>query len=292
MPIDLGNGRQLASDAGWGCMIRCGQMALYTTIARTCDKNSFKPAELIQKFFSETSPQLGPFSLQRLVMTARDNLGKAPGEWFRATTFSLALENCINSSPIQTEFSLVNVLDNSLYWEEIYSRALLYHAPPLSIENCISQLCETSWEKKVLLVIHTMLGVDNIDPRYEPFLQTMCRLESFIGFLGGEQNKAYYFYGMDSREYLYIDPHFCRNAEISVTKEDVNRTFFGSKPYFKLSRESLNSSVSIWILLENSNHFSEFYHKYVKLSRNMNDDFFFCDALRRSEEDLEDIIEF
>lgn len=281
-PIELADGRRLESDTGWGCMVRCGQMVLFAALARVHGEED--RARLLQTFFAEAGAELGAFALQRLVDSARVRLGKPPGEWFRATTFALALEGCLEAVRPAPGFTLLNVVENVLCWEEFALRAFTAPRGYADAEDCLARLRGEDWERRVLLSVHMMLGVERLDPRYEPVLQALCRLESFVGFLGGEGGKAFFFYGLGGGEYLYLDPHLCRRALGPAPPAEIERAFFGPKPVFSLPAARLSSSVTVWLLLEDRRHFAQFLEAYRALAVAMGEEFFFWDGLRRPEE--------
>ena len=48
---------------------------------------------------------------------------------------------------------------------------------------------------------------------YAPILLKFGKLKSFVGVLGGEVNRAYFFVGFDANSnFYYLDPHYCQSA--------------------------------------------------------------------------------
>ena len=186
-------GTTFTNDAGWGCMIRCGQMMLAHVIrvlAGHTDKDR------VAALFADDPT--APFSIH--CATA---VGKKPGEWVGPTEMAHTLRR-------------------------LYARARKdgHRLPALSIHVCMNGLVDRGMtfpnSGPVLILIPLRLSLGWIDDSYIPWIGRMICQKQSVGILGGRPGAAHYFVGYDedAESIAYLDPHTTQVA-LSIQRPDL-----------------------------------------------------------------------
>uniref|UniRef100_A0AC11DIU4 Autophagy related 4A cysteine peptidase n=1 Tax=Ovis aries TaxID=9940 RepID=A0AC11DIU4_SHEEP len=200
-----------SSDAGWGCMLRCGQMMLaQALICRhlgrdwNWEKQKEQPKEyqrILQCFLDRKDCC---YSIHQMAQMGVGE-GKSIGEWFGPNTVAqvlkkLALFDEWNSLAVYVS------MDNTVVIEDIKKmcRTLSLSADtpaerPLESLTASTQskgpsACCTAW-KPLLLIVPLRLGINQINPVYVDAFKECFKMPQSLGALGGKPNNAYYFIG-------------------------------------------------------------------------------------------------
>ncbi|XP_059993845.1 cysteine protease ATG4A isoform X1 [Lagenorhynchus albirostris] len=257
-----------SSDAGWGCMLRCGQMMLaQALICRhlgrdwNWERQKEQPKEyqrILQCFLDRKDCC---YSIHQMAQMGVGE-GKSIGEWFGPNTVAqvlkkLALFDEWNSLAVYVS------MDNTVVIEDIKK---MCHTLPLSAEtaaesppeslNASTQskgpsACSPAW-KPLLLIVPLRLGINQINPVYVDAFKECFKMPQSLGALGGKPNNAYYFIGFLGDELIFLDPHTTQtfvDTEENGTVDD--QTFHCLQPPQRMNILNLDPSVALEILKEN-----------------------------------------
>ncbi|XP_074004457.1 cysteine protease ATG4A isoform X4 [Numenius arquata] len=178
-----------SSDAGWGCMLRCGQMMLAQA--------------LICRHLGRAQMGVGE--------------GKSIGEWFGPNTVAqvlkkLALFDEWNSLAVYVSMDNTVVIEDikKMCWSPPQSSSAApssahLHRSALGWNKNTAGFC-TGW-RPLLLIIPLRLGINHINPVYIDAFKECFKMPQSLGALGGKPNNAYYFIGFLGNELIYLDPH-------------------------------------------------------------------------------------
>ncbi|KAM8952881.1 cysteine protease ATG4A [Pelodytes ibericus] len=251
-----------SSDAGWGCMLRCGQMMLAQALI--CqhlgrdwrwDKHKKQPEEyrqILQHFIDRKDCC---YSIHQMAQMGVGE-GKSIGEWFGPNTVAqvlkkLALFDEWNSLAVYVS------MDNTVVIEDI-KKTCRYQPHSCSMSQSSSYSHQSAWSRcrdtstqssgwrPLLLIVPLRLGINHINPVYvEPFKECF-KMSQSLGALGGKPNHAYYFIGFSGDELIYLDPHTTQtfvDAEEAGTVQD--QTYHCQKSPNRMKILNLDPSVAL-----------------------------------------------
>ncbi|KAJ2807371.1 Cysteine protease atg4 [Coemansia guatemalensis] len=198
-PIDTS---AFTTDAGWGCMLRAGQMLMAQALqlhhlgrdwvfnwSGSTAEDTRKRKEyigIVKQFFDNYSPT-SFFSIHRMAALGRQFEGKNVGEWFGPHGTARILRGLALQA--EHEVSVYTTTDGVVY---------------------LADICEEGEFKPTLILVASMLGIDRVNPVYYPFIQASLMLPQSAGIAGGRPSSALYFAGFQGDELLYLDPHYTR----------------------------------------------------------------------------------
>ncbi|KAJ1752809.1 Cysteine protease atg4 [Coemansia sp. RSA 1821] len=207
------------SDAGWGCMLRAGQMLMAQALQLhyfgrnwEFDWDSSNDAskrqlymDIVKQFLDEYS---STFSIQRMASLGGQFEGKDIGNWF---------------GPYETARILHGLARQANHPVSVYTTTdgVVY----------LADICDDEYQPTLVLVA-SMLGIDRVNPIYYPFIQASLMLPQSAGIAGGRPSSALYFAGFQGDELLFLDPHFTRpaiNLRDGYTRADLD-TYTCSNP--------------------------------------------------------------
>ncbi|XP_051536144.1 cysteine protease ATG4A-like isoform X1 [Myxocyprinus asiaticus] len=227
-----------SSDAGWGCMLRCGQMILAQALV--CwhlgqdwrwDPEKAQPKEYHRILNCFLDKKDSCYSIHQMAQMGVGE-GKSVGEWYGPNTVAqvlkkLALFDDWNSLAVYVS------MDNTVVIEDIKKQC---QQPGQKVKpragpcgwgegSVLGQSCSEAQERApnppsqgpldwrpLLLVIPLRMGINSINPVYIQALKECFKMPQSCGVLGGKPNLAYYFIGFIDDELIYLDPHTTQQA--------------------------------------------------------------------------------
>lgn len=253
-PLELTDGGTMASDSGWGCMLRVTQMMLAQSFIAFALGRSWRFSgddlqegsaylQIVSCFLDVPE---APFSLHRLVATGQKLLGKAPSTWFGPTSSAQASGHLFEKA---AEEGCVPACLQGL-------RCAVFVDGPIfkaDVLNHFDAGCSS-----VLLLVCRRLGLEDVNSEeYQPGLEGCFQLPEFQGLASGNSSSSAHFFvalhGSDSL--LFLDPHVTHPALRS--REDVRRSQ-GLRPEHPLPLpwSNLNPSVCLAFLVKSRDEFS------------------------------------
>ena len=175
----------LTYDVGWGCMLRTGQMLIAQTLIKIHlgenwryldDPDNHRYQTILGQFQDQIS---SCYSIHQMTITGQ-KYGVNVGQWFGPTTLAKTIKHLMeNNSNLKVQIGLRNVIDlNSIT-----------HFP-------------------TLILIPSTLGTQGtIDCQFIQPVLDFLKLQRGLGIVGGRNNYALYFIGIQSNNLLYFDPH-------------------------------------------------------------------------------------
>lgn len=213
------------TDAGWGCMLRSGQMmlarALYLHLIQRSNTPHYaeKYAQLIHWFLDCDDAVQHPFALHSILQhaTAADN-NDVVGQWYSPGATWKMLQKCLNAFTIPN-LAIYVADDNTLYRDKITElctvsqpRSWAHNQADARYHNFAEPVEHTGAWRACLIVIPVRLGSDTLNTDYIPSLLSCLQYSQSLGFVGGKPRASLYFIGVHDSSVLYLDPHTVQHA--------------------------------------------------------------------------------
>eukprot|EP01017_Pseudomicrothorax_dubius_P038036 TRINITY_DN5646_c0_g1_i3.p1 TRINITY_DN5646_c0_g1~~TRINITY_DN5646_c0_g1_i3.p1 ORF type:complete len:370 (+),score=53.26 TRINITY_DN5646_c0_g1_i3:242-1351(+) len=269
---------RITSDAGFGCLIRVAQSMLAETIKRhlglngAYDKHKERVRILSLFLDNELDHTISPFSLRRMCEIAHEICQLRPGEWFRGSTASLVLEEAVKrglKDSSLSNFRIFAFIQGAIELHQL-DRDMPHEKEEESKES--NQKTETG----ALLMISTMLGLDEVNPDYYAPILDILALPQSVGILGGEGNKALYFFGFQGDRLLFLDPHYVQPALKGI--EDLNdpRGLGTYEPHgsYSLELRRMQTSVTLCFYVQNRADLDDLIARMRQLEEQHQDNWF------------------
>mmetsp|Transcript_30422 Transcript_30422/g.93912 ORF Transcript_30422/g.93912 Transcript_30422/m.93912 type:complete len:444 (-) Transcript_30422:138-1469(-) len=185
----------LDHDAGWGCMIRTGQMMLCEAVRRIIP--SEKLARHTQLLFRDIKS--APFGIHR--MTEEGARAHIPvGQWFSPTALAFTAKRLVAACEVTApHLAVVIGMDGAVKRSEISSEF---------VEG-----------RPVCVMVPIMAGADKIPKDQQRAILKTFELPCSLGIVGGRPKHSLYFVGKQEDQVFYLDPHTVQPAFVS--KETV-----------------------------------------------------------------------
>ena len=307
----------LTNDLGWGCVVRAGQMLIFTVFLKfllnesELETRSINPFcfKLLKSYFVEkpylTQPMdfdqnkmsvtnRGLFSLQSFVTLAKTKYELNEGSWFRPTNFLDCFEELINSAQELHSLKVLNVFEHAFYVKTLCKRAFNDESclQNLNLEQCISLLKNRTWDNKVMLNFCMMIGAyKTLDPKYKNFIRFLTENRSFVGMIGGCNRRAYYLVGCNQDlDFYYLDPHYVKTTLDSFEDEKKLTSEYFEKSFMKINYNNLSSSITLSFLIQNKEDFACFWETLDDQKEILGEEFILGYFLDKDEEESDDQI--
>jgi len=239
------------SDAGWGCMLRTGQMVLAQALLTQLlgrdwksDGASALPELFLQivRWFADTPSAESPYSIHAIAI-AGQSLGKAIGEWLGPSTIAHVLSQLV-ASHAAANLSVYVSDDGAVYQDQLFHNH----------DN-----------KGAFIIIPLRLGVDTTNEiYYQPILRTL-QLPQSLGIIGGKPRASLYFIAAQDENVFYLDPHVIQPA-VSPEGDFPIDSYHWSTPKMMHVSE-IDPSLALAFYCKDKADFDDFCHRTQELSR-------------------------
>ncbi|KAK3596622.1 hypothetical protein CHS0354_039799 [Potamilus streckersoni] len=289
------------SDAGWGCMLRCGQMMLAHALIlrhlgrswRWFEGTSDEKYKRILKMFQDKKSSY--YSIQQIAAMGVSE-GKAVGHWFGPNTIAQVLKKLV----VYDEWSSLVIhvaMDNTVIEEDIrclckpaeYKDRLdmkeihgmkkrMSNSPGAQLIDCYSdsassnvnsetlvhkkEVDSTKW-KPLLLVIPLRLGLTETNAVYVDSLKCCLRFRQSVGLIGGKPNHAHWFIGYVGDEMIFLDPHLTQNS-VDIDELDSADDSFHCGHSSRMKILELDPSIALGYFCETEADFDDLCHSIRK----------------------------
>jgi cysteine protease ATG4 len=230
-PGSSGTKTTFSSDAGWGCMLRSGQMMLAETLIRHTIGREWRLSTGGASLSTQHKPVLrmivdhpnagaSPFSIQQLTSLGKEKYGKSPGDWYGPELFSQVVGDLMNgtseSPGIGQALGIKTVVARgSVVYRDVLRDALLGSRSRRweggeggesrdRSENSKKSNSTTNTEQcrareavvsSLFLLVPVRLGLRELDKDYIPEILHHLELSSSVGIIGGRPGHSLYFVG-------------------------------------------------------------------------------------------------
>eukprot|EP00002_Diphylleia_rotans_P034902 TRINITY_DN7545_c0_g1_i3.p1 TRINITY_DN7545_c0_g1~~TRINITY_DN7545_c0_g1_i3.p1 ORF type:complete len:375 (+),score=59.91 TRINITY_DN7545_c0_g1_i3:135-1259(+) len=239
------------TDAGWGCMIRSGQMMLAQAmtvlilgrdwvLGSAIDEEIYHDKILSQ--FMDVHHKSAIFSIFQIVK-AGSSLGIPAGTWFTPTLVGEALSKIISHTKSH-DLQFLICREGSIYRDQVAH-------------------CASSPWKPIIIYVPLRLGVDKINPIYIPQLLQVFKWKQSLGFVGGKPRCAYYFVGSQDEYLFFLDPHVLHDCQGPLGH--VRKTYHCTTPS-KMTVHKLDSCLALGFLCKTSDDFEDLCTRFKNMS--------------------------
>ena len=202
------------TDAGWGCVHRCGQMMIMETLQRHLPK---VPAATLMELFRDENDS--PFSLHKI---ARDGekFGRKIGDWFYPSTVAKCLRNIVDEEVAMPESLLSGA-----------PLCVMVLQPPV----LHTELLHEHFKKYqgVLVLVPQRLGLNKIQSVYHSSLKQSLECKWSVGIIGGRPKHSLFFIGYRGDQLVFLDPHVVQPAYTATS--EAGRTTDPHKSSFPIA---------------------------------------------------------
>uniref|UniRef100_A0A672QRT3 Cysteine protease n=1 Tax=Sinocyclocheilus grahami TaxID=75366 RepID=A0A672QRT3_SINGR len=266
-----------SSDAGWGCMLRCGQMILAQALV--CrhlgrdwrwDPEKCQPKEYHRILHCFLDKKDSCYSIHQMAQMGVGE-GKSVGEWYGPNTVAQVLKKLALFDDWNTMTVYVS-MDNTVVIEDISKCLFLIShfkagpcgrgEVPASGQSCSEAQGMTLQSQRpldwrpLLLVIPLRMGINSINPVYIQAFKECFKMPQSCGVLGGKPNLAYYFIGFIDDELIYLDPHTTQQAVDTESGSAVDdQSYHCQRTPHRMKITSLDPSVALGFFCKSEEDF-------------------------------------
>ncbi|CAK59164.1 unnamed protein product (macronuclear) [Paramecium tetraurelia] len=285
---------QQTSDAGWGCMLRSGQM-IWAQILRVhirqkkqhskdyqykllCAFSDDDDDEHKKMFTDNFKLCLSPYSIQKIEAISQIKFSMKPCQWYRPDQILNALSLLHQQKQLEGSEDLEITISDSLLYDRLYSEMYGLKMDCEHIVNEIKQdknkeiskicnICQKKDPKALAIFFITRIGLDEINKEYLPFLNDLIDLPQFQGIIGGRDDKAYYILGRVNKRLIYLDPHYIQEHINRGNVVMLKDTFF-CKDVKYINEEQMSPSIALGFYCQNQSELDKFFNSIEQIKKN------------------------
>ncbi|KAF7826466.1 cysteine protease ATG4-like isoform X2 [Senna tora] len=268
------------SDVNWGCMIRSSQMLvaqalLFHKLGRSWRKPSQKPLDQeyidILQLFGDS--EASSFSIHNLLHAGK-GYGLAVGSWVGPYAMCRTWEVLARSQRDTIGFEKQPLL-MAIYVVSGDEDGERGGAPVVCIDDAFKCCSEFSrglvpWTP-LLLLVPLVLGLDKVNPRYIPLLQSTFTFPQSLGILGGKPGASTYIIGVQNEKAFYLDPHEVQQVvNFNGENQEVNTSSYHCNGIRHIPLDSIDPSLAIGFYCRDKDDFDDFCFRSSKLADESN----------------------
>lgn len=211
-----------------------------------------------------------PFSIQ-IICEVGTLFNKIPGQYYSDTLIPQifrAINNEFDAISNLAIFSFQTVIDKYKIIEECFtmtnpkenSEEISFELNSDKIDLALGLAIEYKnikyyFEKPGLLFISVRLGIKTIANEYFDSIKKMFQCKQFLGFVGGKDAYAYYFFGYNDSNLYYLDPHI--NQETVTTLTNTTFSTYSPKKISQMKFSKLKPCLTIGFLFRNLQEYND-----------------------------------
>uniref|UniRef100_A0A671T1E4 Cysteine protease n=1 Tax=Sinocyclocheilus anshuiensis TaxID=1608454 RepID=A0A671T1E4_9TELE len=251
-----------SSDAGWGCMLRCGQMILAQALVSRrlgrdwrWDAEKHQPKEYHRILHCFLDKKDSCYSIHQMAQMGVGE-GKSVGEWYGPNTVAQVLKKLALFDDWNTLAVYVS-MDNTVVIEDIKKQCKQPGRESRSRGKTLNLQSQRplAW-RPLLLVIPLRMGLNSINPVYIQAFKECFKMPQSCGVLGGKPNLAYYFIGFIDDELIYLDPHTTQQAVDTDSGSAVDdQSYHCQRTPHRMKITSLDPSVALGFFCKSEEDF-------------------------------------
>mmetsp|Transcript_88923 Transcript_88923/g.206949 ORF Transcript_88923/g.206949 Transcript_88923/m.206949 type:complete len:356 (+) Transcript_88923:64-1131(+) len=256
-PLKLVDGREISSDAGWGCMLRATQMMLAQCFVALvlgrewrfdAERDLASGSAYLEVVSCFLDVPTAPFSLHCLVAAGQHLLGKEPSTWFGPTSAAQAVGHLFQSTDASSR--------EPAFLRSVGCRVFEDGAV---FKDSVLELFASGTCSAAIILVCRRLGLNNFNvEEYRPGLESCFALPEFQGLASGNSaSSAHFFVGTHGDCLLFLDPHQVRPALDSteaVCRAGLDAGLHAARP-LTLRWSRLNPSVCLGFLVKSQEEF-------------------------------------
>jgi len=290
----------LTNDAGWGCMLRSGQMLLCNALMEHCLGRYWRiharlpehdpgkhsaVVDAVQTIIPDTGISKSvirlfldhpdsPFGVHMITKLGAQ-YGVRPGDWFAPTPISLVMRDlCMRFQP--AGFRAYCARDGTIYLDEL--RTMLGTMPPDKMSNAVEDACMIASKGVVqtpqaaseapsgfLIMIPVRLGINSLSEAYYPAIHELFHEPCFVGIVGGRPHSSLFFFASQGRYLYYLNPHYVQTTEPHPTSTGmISISSYIPTRVRKVPVSELDPSMSLGFLFGSMAEFTEFQRRFTQ----------------------------
>lgn len=262
-PLKLVSGKNIDSDAGWGCMLRVTQMMIAETLVdlvlgRTWryqeDQDLVVGSAYLDIVACFLDTPTAPFSLHRLVDAGQRLCGKEPSTWFGPTSAARATGHLFETLA-QGDGGADGVSVPSL----LQGIACVVFEDGAIFKASVTEKFDQG-AKAVIILVCRRLGLESFNlEEYRGGVEECFKLPEFQGLASGNSgSSAHFFVGTHDDCLIFLDPHTTLPAIESIdTVREVPDCGLHTPHPLPLRWNRLNPSISLCFLVKSPESFAD-----------------------------------
>lgn len=260
------------TDAGWGCMLRSGQMMFAQALVAHClgrDWRKKQSDSIVRKQYYEIfryfeDKPSASFSVHKIAQIGT-KFGKNVGEWFGPSTIAQVLGDLVTIYR-PANLAVYTSNDSTLYLDEITDIC-----GKIEVDKTNNNAPHKETWKPLFIIIPLRLGLDHLNAIYLPNLKQTLNFPQSVGIVGGKPRAAMFFVAVQDENVFYLDPHVVQpTVSMDPNTESFSTETFHNPIPQKMPFTSIDPSLALGFCCKDQNDFIDFWKRATQMSREDN----------------------